>query len=55
MKVFDSIINVLKKDGYKITEDTKARINQLLECLQDENRFRKLDQFIECFKKQRIK
>ncbi|MAE42877.1 response regulator receiver protein [Candidatus Woesearchaeota archaeon] len=55
MKTFNSIINILKKEGYEITQDTKARIEHMLECLEDKNRFNNLDQIMEWFKNQRRK
>lgn len=53
MNIFDKIIQILKEYGYNITDDSKARVNQLMECLRDDNQFYKLDEVIEWFHKQR--
>jgi oxidase EvaA len=55
MAAFDKIIKVLEEEGYTPTKDTEARVNQLLECLKDENQFHKLDEVIKWFRKQREK
>ena len=44
----NKIINILKSD-YQITDDLKNRVNQLLECAQDDNVFYNLDQVMVWF------
>lgn len=53
MTTFEKIIYVLEKDSYIITDDVKARVTQMLECLRDDNKFHTLDEALEWFKKKR--
>lgn len=53
MAAFEKIIDVLDKEGYEINSDTKARVQQLLECIRDENAFHTLAEVQEWFQEQR--
>lgn len=55
METYDKIIRILQEDGYVITEDERDRVNHLLECIKDTNKFHKLDEVIEWFKDKREK
>ena len=51
--ISDEIINCLKNNEYKIDEDTKSRIETMLESIQDDNQINKLDYVIDWFNKKR--
>ena len=44
----NKILDILR-DKYEITEDIESRVEQLLECLSDDNQFNKLDDIIKWF------
>lgn len=53
MSTVNKIIDVLKKEGHVISEDAKMRVQQLVECLKDENSVHKLDDIILWLENQR--
>lgn len=55
MTVKDNINEILKREKYEITSDTNARVEQMLECLSDENKFHDLEYVLEWYKKQKEK
>ena len=51
--IIDEIINCLQKKNYSVNEDSKARIETMLESIQDDNQINKLDYIIKWFNKKR--
>jgi len=51
--VIDEIINCLINNNYNIDEDSRTRIETMLESIQDDNQINKLDYIIEWFNKKR--
>jgi dTDP-4-dehydro-6-deoxy-alpha-D-glucopyranose 2,3-dehydratase len=55
MKTYEEIVKILEKEGYKITDDSKMRINQFLECLNDDNEFHNLEYVLKWLEEKRKK
>jgi len=51
--IIDEIVKCLQKKNYSINEDSKARIETMLESIQDDNQINKLDYVIEWFNRKR--
>ena len=51
--LFDEIKAVLEKNGYNLNSDSMARIQTMLESIQDDNQIHKLDYIIDWFYKKR--
>jgi dTDP-4-dehydro-6-deoxy-alpha-D-glucopyranose 2,3-dehydratase len=51
--IIDEIVNCLKNSNYKINEDSRKRIETMMESIQDDNQINKLDYVIEWFNKKR--
>ena len=51
--IIDEIVNCLKNNNYSINEDSIARIETMLESIQDDNQMNKLDYVIDWFNKKR--
>ncbi len=53
MKATDDIVQILKKYGYDVNHDTIARIDVMLQCIQDDNKFHNLDYIMKWFAEKR--
>ena len=53
MKARQEILAVLEKNGYPTDEKAQAQVQQLLECLKDENKFATLTQILAWFTEQK--
>jgi len=51
--IIDEIVNCLKKNNFDINEDSRKRIETMMESIQDNNQINKLDYVIEWFNKKR--
>jgi dTDP-4-dehydro-6-deoxy-alpha-D-glucopyranose 2,3-dehydratase len=51
--IIEEIANCLKNNNYNINEDSKKRIETMMESIQDDNQINKLDYVIEWFNKKR--